>query len=259
MNQIRAMYASAVQQWKNISLSGGNLALHLASTPMAAVITWIAMQRGDPAALSYLLVGLPLMTVWSGVVFRIGYTLQTEMNNQVLQFVYISRTPLILVSLGKAAAQIIWGLPTGLVSLVVVYFMTKMVPQVADVGSLLISLILVIIGIVVASLFFSPLMVLVGGPTGFFGVIILLGSLLGGFVFPVDRLPLALAVLARLVPTSWAMDAVSLSIRGTDNSSAIPGLWGMSILAAVVLFGITYLMFKAIEKKLRVEGIRDVY
>jgi len=259
MNQIRAMIASAIQQWKQIDLTGGNLSLHLASVPMASVITWIAMQRGDAAALSYLLVGLPLMTVWSGVVFRIGYTLNNEMSNQVLQFVYISRTPIAVVSLGKAIAQVIWGLPTGLVSLVVVYWMTKMVPPVADVGSLLISLILVIIGIAVASLFFSPLMVLVGGPTGFFGVIILLGSLLGGFVFPVDRLPVVLAVFARLVPTSWAMDAVSLSISGTDNSSAIFGAWGMSILTAIILSGITYLMFNAIEKKLRVEGIRDVY
>lgn len=259
MNHIRAMIESAIQQWKTISLTGGNLALHLASTPMAAVITWIAMQRGEPAALAYLLVGLPLMTVWSGVVFRIGYTLNSEMGNQVLQFVYISRTPLILVSLGKAAAQIVWGLPTGLVSLVVVYAMTRTVPQVADVGSLLVSLVLVVIGIVVASLFFSPLMVLVGGPTGFFGVIILLGNLLGGFIFPVDRLPVGLAQFARLIPTSWAMDAVWLSIRGTGSTSAIFTAWGMSIVTAIGLFGITYLMFKAIEKKLRIEGIRDVY
>ena len=205
------------------------------------------------------MVGLPLMTVWSGVVFRIGYTLNNEMSNQVLQFAYISRTPIILISLGKAVAQVIWGLPTGLVSLVVVYLMTRAAPQVADVGSLFISLVLVIVGIAVSSLFFSPLMVLVGGPTGFFGVIILLGSLLGGFVFPVNRLPIVLSAFARLVPTSWAMDAVSLSVRGTDNTSAILSAWGMSILVAFVLFGITYLMFKAIEKKLRVEGIRDVY
>ena len=199
------------------------------------------------------------MTVWSGVVFRIGYTLNNEMSNQVLQFVYISRTPVILVSLGKAVAQVFWGLPTGLISLLVVYLMTKTTPQVANVGALLISLVLVIIGIAVASLFFSPLMVLVGGPTGFFGVIILLGSLLGGFVFPVSKLPWVLMITARLVPTSWAMDAVSMSIKGTASPSAMIGSWGMSILMTIVLFGITYFMFNTIEKKLRVEGIRDVY
>jgi ABC-type multidrug transport system permease subunit len=111
----------------------------------------------------------------------------------------------------------------------------------------------------VASLFFSPLMVLVGGPTGFFGVIILLGNLLGGFIFPVDRLPVGLAQFARLIPTSWAMDAVWLSIRGTGGWSAILQTWGMTVLTAAVLLGITYVMFKIIEKKLRIEGIRDVY
>ncbi|MEE8419323.1 MAG: hypothetical protein V3S02_04345, partial [Dehalococcoidales bacterium] len=74
-----------------------------------------------------------------------------------------------------------------------------------------------------------------------------------------DRLPTALALFARLIPTSWAMDAVSLSMRGTENQSEIFTAWGMSLLTAVVLSGITYFMFKAIEKKFRVEGARDVY
>lgn len=259
MNQFRAMLASAVQQWKQLGITAGNLSFHLATIPMVAVITWIAMQRGDAVVMSYLLVGLPLMTIWSGVAFRIGYTLTIEMSNQTLQFVYISRTPVIIVSLGKALAQVVWGLPTGGISFLVVFLMTGMTPQVANPAGLIVSLLLVIIGIAVASLFFSPMMVLVGGRGGFFNTVIPFGLVLTGFVFPVDRLPVVLAGMARIMPTSWAMDGVRLSL---DKASTWPDIlvaWGMSMLTAVIMGGITYLMFRVVEQRVRVTGTRDYY
>lgn len=261
MNYIIAMYASAIQQWKQISFTGGNLSFHLATIPMVAVFTWIAMQRGDPEVISYLLVGLPMMTVWSGVAFRIGYTLTIELSNQVLQFVYISQTPVIVVSLGKALAQVIWGLPTGLISFFVVYFMTGTSLQIANPGFFIFSLVLVVIGIAVASLFFSPMMVLVGGRAGFFNTIIPFGLVLTGFVFPVDRLPPVLEVMARCMPTSWAMEAVRLSISGDVPATwfGMVTAWGISILASIGLAGVTYLMFRAVEQRIRITGTRDFY
>ena len=86
MYQIRAMFAAATQQMKQITISGGNLSWPLGTMPIIAVLTWIAMQRGDPEVLTYLLVGLPLMTIWSGVAFRVGFTLANELGNQTLQF-----------------------------------------------------------------------------------------------------------------------------------------------------------------------------
>ena len=259
INQIRATYASAVQQWHQLTFGSSNLTFHAATIPMAAVLAWIAMQRGDASVLSYLLIGLPLMTIWGGVAFRIGYTLTTEIGNQILQFVYISRTPVIFVALGKALAQVIWGLPTGLVSFGVVYLVTRTPLHVEHVGPLIVSLILVIVGMAIASLFFSPLMVLVGGRGGFFNTVIPFGLVLSGFVFPVDRLPIVLQVLARLVPTSWAMDAVWLSIKGTESAGPLLSAWGMCILTSFTLSGITYLMFRGVEKKLRMTGTRDYY
>ncbi|MFC2014893.1 ABC transporter permease [Chloroflexota bacterium] len=258
MNQIRAIYASAIQQWKQIAISGGNLSWPLGTMPLIAVFTWIAMQKGDPAVLTYLLVGLPLMTIWSGVAFRVGFTLRSELSLQTLQFVYISPTPVILVSFGKALAQVIWGLPTGIVSFGLVFLMTRTAPEIADVGSLIVSLLLVIVGMAVTSLFFSPLVVLVGGQGGFFNAVIPFGLVLSGFIFPVDRLPIVLRVMARCLPTSWAMQGVWLSIQGGAWQSIL-GTLGISILTAIGLSGVTYLMFKIMEIRIRISGTRDIY
>lgn len=259
VNQLRAMLASVIQQWKQISFSFGNLGFYLATIPMAAVFTWIAMQRGDSEVLAYLSIGLPLMTVWSGVSFRIGYTLTTELSNQVLQFVYISRTPVIIVSLGKALAQVLWGLPTGIISFMVIFLMTRTLPDISNPTALVISLLLVVAGITVASLFFSPMMVLVGGRGGFFNTIIPFGLVLSGFLFPIDRLPVVLKVLARLMPTSWAMDGVRLSLGTGGSWPEIFGSWGMCLLTSVLLGGITYAMFRIVERRIRITGTRDFY
>jgi len=257
--QLRALLASVVQQWKQISFNFGNLGFFLATIPMAVVYTWIAMQKGDHAVLSYLSVGLPLMTVWSGVAFRIGYTLSSELSSQVLQFVYISRTPVIVVSLGKALAQVLWGLPVGIVSFIVIFVMTRTVPVVSQPLALIVSLLLVIIGITVASLFFSPLMVLVGGRGGFFNTVIPFGLVLSGFVFPVDKLPVVLVVPARLMPTAWAMDGIRLSLMTGSTWTEIFTSWGLCLLTSVILGVITFCMFRIVERRLRVTGTRDFY
>jgi ABC-type polysaccharide/polyol phosphate export permease len=259
MKYICVMHAAAIQQWKQINVGGGNLAWPLTQISFIVVFTWIAMQEADPAVLTYLLVGLPLMTIWSGVAFRVGYTLNNELSNQTLQFVYASPTPVIVVSIGKAIAQFIWGLPTGVLSFGIVFLITRTAPQVADVGSLVPSLLFVVAGMVVTSLFFSPLMVLVGGRAGFFNAIIPFGFILSGFMFPVDRLPPVLEVMARCMPTSWAMENVWLSIQGTGSWQSMAGNWGMCILTSVVLSGVTYLMFKIMERRIRVTGTRDLY
>ncbi len=257
--QLRALAASVVQQWKQFSTYFGNLGFFLATIPMAVVYTWIALQKGDREVLSYLSIGLPLMTVWSGVAFRIGYTLSTELSSQVLQFVYISRTPVIIVSLGKALAQVLWGLPMGIFSFFVILLMTRTLPEVSHPLALVISLLLVIIGITVASLFFSPLMVLVGGRGGFFNTVIPFGLVLSGFVFPVDRLPVGLMVIGRLMPTSWAMDGVRLSLLAGSTWLEILVSWGWCILTSVFLGAVTYAMFRIVERRLRVTGTRDYY
>jgi len=257
--QLRALLASVVQQWKQFSTYFGNLGFFLATIPMAIIYTWIAMQKGDREVLSYLSIGLPLMTVWSGVAFRIGYTLSSELSSQVLQFVYISRTPVIVVSLGKALAQVLWGLPMGIVSFFVIFLMTRTLPDVSQPVAMIVSLLLVIIGITVASLFFSPLMVLVGGRGGFFNTVIPFGLVLSGFVFPVDKLPVVLMVPARLMPTSWAMDGIRLSSTAGSTWTEILTSWGLCLLTSVFLGVVTFFMFRIVERRLRVTGTRDFY
>jgi ABC-2 type transport system permease protein len=259
MNLITAIIAAFVQQWKQTASSIMNLSFLIAAIPNMAVIAWVALRSNNPDVLTYLLVGAPLIGIWNGVVLQVGWSLNSELSAHTLEFAIISRTPMMLVMLGKSLAQLLYGLPTGIVSLITMLIVVRQFPSIADVPSLLVSLIFVVIGLVVTSLLLAPLMVLVGGKAGFFNAIMALGVLVSGFLFPIDRLPSGLEIIARLLPTSWAMSGIWQSIKGYDSIWSVIGAWAACILTSAILLGLTYLMFRAVEKRIRITGVLSTY
>jgi len=258
-NIVRAVLAAFVQQWKTTGAGSINLSFFFMAVPTVAVIAWVAVRSDNPQVLTYLLVGAPLAFVWNGVILRVGWSLSTELFGRTLEFTLISRTPLILALFGKALAHIAYGLPVGVIALITMLLVTRQVPQVASLPLLLVSLFLVIIGLAIISLLLAPTVVLAGGRGGFFNVIMALGVLVSGFMFPIDRLPIGLEVVARMLPTSWAMSGIWQSIIGPESLWPVIGAWAMCLLTSAVLLAITYWMFKAVERRIRVTGILSTY
>lgn len=226
---------------------------------MVVVYFWVANRSANPSVLDYIMVGAPLVTIWLGIVFRIGYSLDDELYGQTLQFVIISRTKAIVVLFGKTLAEVLYGIPAGIVSFVAIFLISRSFPEVANIGLLVFSLALVIIGITVTSLLIAPLMVLVGGRAGFFNGIMPFGIVLGGFLFPIERLPLVLEVAARMLPTSWAMKSVWLSIQGPESWWLVVSNLLIYILISIGWFSITYFLFALVERRIRVTGVLGRY
>ena len=258
-NIVRAILASFTQQWKTVATNIFSLSFIVQFILVVAVLSWIAIRSDSTFVLTYILVGAPLMAIWNGVVFRVGWSLNSELSARTLEFAMISRTPMIFVMLGKSLAQLVYGIPTGIIALLTMFLITRELPMVDNLVFLVLSLLFVIIGITVISLLFSPLMVLVGGRAGFFNSIMPLGVLISGFMFPIDQLPIGLEVIARLLPTSWAMYGVWHSITGTESTWSMLGAWGACVLTSALLLSITYLMFKAVEKRIRITGVLGTY
>lgn len=259
MKLLRAIIAAFVQQWKQTATSIWNLSFLIGSVPTVAVIAWVAIQSDNPDVVTYLLVGAPLIGVWNGVIFRVGWSLNRELTGRTLEFAIISRTPMMLVMLGKSLAELVYGIPTGIVALITMLIVIRQVPVVADVSLLLVSLVFIVIGLAMTSLLLAPLMVLVGGRAGFFNAIMALGVMVGGFLFPIDQLPLGLEIIARLLPTSWAMAGIWQSIAGVESAWSIITAWGACLLTSAILLAITYLMFRAVEKRIRITGVLTAY
>lgn len=173
---------------------------------------------------------------------------------RTLEFDIVSRTPLMLILFGKSLAQMLYSLPTGIFSLITMFLVIRQVPAVSDIPSLVVSLVLIIISLIIISLLMAPVAVLAGGRGGFFNAINALGVLVSGFLYPVARLPAALAVFARLMPSSWAMDGVWKSVHGYESYWSILGDWGACILSIAVWLFLIYLLFQTVERRIRIAG-----
>lgn len=105
---------------------------------------------------------------------------------------------------------------------------------------------------------FAPLMVLVGGRSGFFNAITPFGVTFSGFLYPITRLPDGLEIVGRFLPTSWAMDAAIRSAEGGDTLRII-GDWGAGLALTGAYLMLIYLMFRKVEERVRVTGILSTY
>lgn len=218
------------------------------------VYSWMVNQTHDPFRRSYLIAGTPFMAIWNGVAFRTGWSLDNEMGQNTLEFTLISKTPMVVVLFGKALAQLVYGIPVGLISLLLMSLLTGHPPQAANLPLFLISVLFIFMSIAVISLIFAPIVVLAGARGGFFNGILPFGVILSSFVFPPESLPIVFRVISWIMPTSWAMSSVWQSIKGPDSLWSVIAGWILCGVTSFVLFMLTILLFRRIENRIRVTG-----
>lgn len=231
----------------------------LSSIPQVAVIAWIASRTDDPAILGYLAVGGPLMVVWNIVVFRTGWALLGELFEGTLDLALVSRTPLILVTLGKSFALIVFTTLLGATSSVLVFLaIVGRTIEIPSLPILAVSFIVAIVSLMALSFVFAPFGVLVGGRPGFMNAIMPAGVVFSGFLYPTSLFSPALESIARILPSAWAMDGVLKSVRGAPFLE-IATTWGIALALSAVYLGGTYFLFKMVEARVRVTGALNTF
>jgi ABC-type multidrug transport system permease subunit len=93
-----------------------------------------------------------------------------------------------------------------------------------------------------------------GARGGFFNALMPLGTVLSGFLYPIDILPAGLELAARLLPAAWAMDAVVRSVNGTGETWRVVVDWAVASGLIAVLAILSVAAFQAAEKRVRVAG-----
>ena len=254
MYTLRILLGAFQKEFKQQAIAAGQIYMIAGSAATSAALAWIVYRSGNFSALAYLCIGMALVSIWRGSVAISGWSLSNEIYGCTLEFTLISRAPLNLVLFGKILAQLAYEMPGGIVSAVSVLLVVRQIPLVAYPWLLLTSVILALAGLVVLTAFLANMVILVGGKSGFFMGIVPFGAVLSGFVLPVHRLPQAFEIVARFLPTSWAMDSVWQSIAGTDSAWQLVQLWLISIVLILVWLVITIWLCRVVENRIRVKG-----
>jgi ABC-2 type transport system permease protein len=201
------------------------------------------------------MIGSSFLGIWQAVMFGIVSSLNSEILGRTIEFTIISKTPLLVVLLSKSLAQMIFGIPAGIIAFVVMVAITQQVPYIANVLIFCISILLSVIGLAVVCLLLSPAMVLTGKRFALLIPVLPIVMILSGFIFPVQSLPLGLEIIARLLPSSWALSSVFQSLDNPRFSLEIILDWSLFLLTSVAWLIITHQLLKIVEKRLRAVGI----
>jgi ABC-2 type transport system permease protein len=256
MYNLRAIFASFMQHWKTTTFNIWSLSFFVGAAPQVAVFAWVAIKNPDSSVYSYLIIGAPLMAVWQSVFFGISTSLNAEIRNRTIELAMISRTSMITVLFGKALAMMVFGIPVALISIGMMLIVTRQLPHIASYGYLLVSVFFIFIGLAVTALVIAPITALTRGrSSGMYVPLLPLIMTFSGFLFPVTSLPRGLEITSRIIPATWGMDSVLQSVRGPESFWAVASGWIFCLLLSLTLMTATVLLFRIVEKRLRITGL----
>ncbi len=254
MGNLYALVAAFRQQSKSVLSPFSLVNSMLNNVPTATMVTWIASRKEDPVIFTYVAMGLILLSAWNTGVFRVGQSLGGERFGGTLEPNLVTKTSLAIVMTGKALATYLPGLLSGAVAFFIAVLMAGHLLVLNNPLWFATSLCIAYISMLAVSVLFMPLMVLVRGQGGFFNAITAFGIVFSGFVFPVTHLPFGMEYVGRALPSSWAMEAMVESIEETPDISYVAIRWAIIVGISLGYVLLTYWLFKAVERRLRVTG-----
>ena len=218
MGNLYALAGSFLQQWRDAKRTASYASFVIAGIPNVLILAWMARRSDNPVAITYIALGSSLMLVWTNAVFRMGWSLSNERWGGLLDVSLVSRSPLMVTMLGKALALSFFSLLTGAGAFVFILIAAPGMVAITNLPLATISLAITLFVMICAGFIFSPITVLVGEPSGLFAAVMPFGVVCSGFLYPIQLLPAALQVIARGLPTSWAMEGLIMATTGSGST-----------------------------------------
>ena len=254
MGILYALAGSFRQQWKVSLSSQQHLDWLVGILPQIFIVLWMAGQSDDRTVFDYVAVGSLFWVLWTMTVFRIGISLSSEFYEGTFEADLTSRTPLMLIILGKAAAVMVLSLIASTLVMVVVLVVLQHWIDIASIPLLIVSAGSVTLALFATGFIFAPVMVLSRGRGGFYLALIPFGIVFTGMLYPVRLLPDSVEPIARFIPTSWAMESVMRAMQTGSLSMRMVGEWAVTLALTLLFLALTYLMFRVVERRVRVDG-----
>jgi ABC-type multidrug transport system permease subunit len=161
--------------------------------------------------------------------------------------------------LGKSLALCFFSLLTGAGAFVVILIVSQHTIPISNLPLAVISLAITLFVMICAGFIFCPITVLVGEPSGLFATVMPFGVVCSGFLYPINLLPAALQIIARGLPTSWAMESIIMATTGSGSVWEIVARWAIALALAVVYLFLTQLLFRLVERRVRVTAVLTTF
>lgn len=250
-----AMRGAFVQHWLLIARPSDFLLSAASQGVAVAVFAWIAASGGDATVVTAVTAGVVLVVLWRAAVFHLGFLVVDANNAGTLEVELLSRTPVAALIFGKTlAAATFYGL-LGALACVLALSVSGGRLAVAEPLLFALGVPVAVLSVVALAFLFAPLTFVVGGKPGFFNAISPLGIVLSGFVHPVGLLPPTVEVMARVLPTAWALESLQLALAGTAGVARIALGWTFALMLSCAVLALAAWLFAVGERRVRGAGL----
>ena len=212
---------------------------------------WMAVHGGNELAVSQISVGVFVWLSWNALAHKMGWSLLSDLHEGTLELTMLSRTPVWLSIWARSLAFGTFGPAVGVITFLVVVAAMQQPLTITSPANVAISVVVVVGALIAVGYISAPLTILAGVRTGYFEIVPTLVMTCSGFIYPISILPPFMQTIAQFLPTSWAMQALVDSVNGSATPLAIARSWLFASVEVVVYLGLSYLMIRIVEVRLR--------
>jgi ABC-2 type transport system permease protein len=192
---------------------------------------------------TYVILGAGLMSLWSCICFSSAGDINRERWTGTLSVIFSSPAKFQTIIFGKILGNTILSMITLLITFVTAKLLFHAPTYVESWGYLILSLIASICCFIIVSIVIAYLLTLSRKTTLYMNCIEIPIELICGFIFPIEVLPEWVLPASYLLPPTWAIKLLRLSVAGVTDRIEYFKLFGILsglIIAYAILAKILY-------------------
>ncbi|MCL2670614.1 MAG: ABC transporter permease [Clostridiales bacterium] len=225
-------------------------------SPLLFALLWGEMYRNanDADFFAYVCLGSGLFNLWGCICFSSAGDINRERWSNTLRLLFAVPADFRLTLLGKILGNTLLSVGSFFISVAFAALVYQRPIIVRDPGLFALAFFLMLICFVVFSLFFAYMLTLSRKTQLWMNCIDLPLTLLCGFAFPVELLPVWVRLVSYAFPPTWAVKLLRTAATGGDGTFTYwqSALWlGVTTLAFAL---VTALAYRAIYRQIKKSG-----
>lgn len=212
----------------------------------------------SPAMVQYVVIGNAIQTMSFSSVFAVANITSSDKWQGTLPSILLTPASRASIIMGRALYQIIMSTLISTTGLLYAYFLFGVNFSSANYLFLAVSLLLTSISMISFGLLISTIGLYMRTAMIVANVFLFIGLLVCGVNFPISELPVWLRPLSYVIPLTYGLDAVRLSIAGAGFYTV--GLYLLYlVIDGLAVFSMALLLTKTFERLARKSGRLEIY
>ena len=218
----------------------------------------LAAYTGSGDYVSFVLLGTVLINFILSVFWSMGYSLKNDMDKGVLESNWLTPMPRVLLLVGRTLNNLLTTAISSAVMLALATVLFGFRPTGNAVAAVLVA-VPMLLGLYGFGFFFAALVLILREANTLVDVSSFLVQTFSGANFPVQALSRWLLPLALALPTTYGLDAIRGLLLGTRTLLPLGTEIALTLGFMVLLIGLGWAAFRALERRVRQKGTLGQY